>query len=82
MKKIEDLHIYADKISYFEKNTRKSIDLIKHMRNSEFNVHYYNDLGIEEYYSILCIGYSEIDRKEYTFYIKKGDRSIYIKDEN
>jgi len=82
MKKIENLHIYADKISYFEKNTQKSITLKKHMRNSEFNVHHYNDLGIEEYYSILCIGYSEFKRKQYTFYIKKGDRSIYIKDEN
>ena len=81
MKKIEDLHIYAYKISYFEKNTQKSITLKKHIRNFEFNVPQHRDLGIDEYYSILCIGYSEIERKEYTFYIKKGDRSIYIKAE-
>lgn len=83
MKKIEELIIYSDKISYIENNRQKEISLNKHMLNSEFNILRHNkNLLIDEFYSILCIGFSDHEKKQYNFYAKKGSRNIYLEIQN
>ncbi len=83
MTKIEELRINSDKISYIENNRQKEISLKKHSFNSEFNILRFNKNSlIDEFYSIVCIGFSDYERKQYNFYAKKGSRNIYLEIQN